>query len=171
MYAFLNCFTFILLFPIVSCCTEGAGCWAGVLGSHRNRCYWVCTLWFGQEGKNAQNTHFGHFILVSRRAEGSGCWGRVLGSCTTRCLRPYLWCCTHEVKFAKNACFGRFDFVSPFPVVSRCAEGAGCWGMVLGSCRTRHFGVYMLCCGREVVAAESALFGRLALVSLFPIVL
>jgi hypothetical protein len=107
------------------------------------------------------------FSIILRHAEGAECWGRVLGSCMTRCLRPYLWCCTCEVKFAKNAFFGRFDFVSPFPIISWRAGGAGGWGRVLGSCRTRRSWVYLLWFGQEGENAQNAHFGRFVVLWLF----
>jgi hypothetical protein len=101
---------------------------------------------------------------VWKASLGSG--GR-LGSCWTCCLWPYLWCCSHEVKFAKNAFFGYIALVSLFPILLRCAEVAGGWGGMLGSCGNHHLWVYTPRLVAEVDLMKWARFGHLALVPPF----
>jgi hypothetical protein len=62
-------------------------------------------------------------------------------------------------------------FIPLFPVILRFMDGAGSWGRVLGSCRTRRSWVYLLWFGQEWKNAKNAYFGRFDFVSLFPIVL
>ena len=95
---------------------------------------------------------------------GSG--GR-LGSCWTCCFWPYSWCCSHEVKFTKNAFFGCIALVSPFPILLQCAEGAGGWRGMLGSCCNHHLWVYTPHFGAEVEFMEWSRFRHLALILSF----